>query len=200
MHWVQPCGWINVTSLPSIEGPSASAVPNRNLSPSPPPFPFQQGVSPFPSASPPLPLLPPTLSPLPPFPPTPGTPDVSTAFLACPAKAREAIQLAVKLNKRRGGGGGAGAGMAAPFAEESMRRTGGSGAMHDRLQRLVQLVERGVLTASEGDSLRVKVRCGPVPNHALRCLCVKVRCGPVLPPILPARFWPPAGTYPIMLP
>ena len=75
----------------------------------------------------------------PPFPPSPGTPDVSTAFLACPEKAREAIQLAVKLNKRRGGGsGGAGAAMAAPFAEDGMRRTGG--AMHDRLQRLVQLV------------------------------------------------------------
>ena len=58
--------------------------------------------------------------------------------------------------------------MAAPFAEDGMRRTGG--AMHDRLQRLVQLVERGVLTASEGDSLRVKVRCGPVLSRP----CAKV--------------------------
>ena len=92
-----------------------------------------------------------------------GIPDVSTAFLANPEKAREALQLAVRLCKRRTPG--TGMAMGPPGTEGAMHRGGGGGSgaggqhrsMHDRLQRLALLVQRGILTASEGDRLRVRV-------------------------------------------
>ena len=91
--------------------------------------------------------------------PCPGTPDISTAFLASPEQARKAIQLAVRLCKRRGQS-------SPPGPEGDMNRgtggeslgAGGHRSMQDRLQRLALLVQRGTLTASEGDRLRVKVR------------------------------------------
>ena len=66
-----------------------------------------------------------------------GTSDISTAFLAYPEKTREAIQLAVRLYKKRA--------MGLPQQEGAMRR-GGGGDMHERLQRLAKLVQTGVLT------------------------------------------------------
>ena len=88
----------------------------------------------------------------------PGTPDISTAFLASPEQARKAIQLAVRLCKRRGQSSPPGpeGDMHRGAGEESLGARGHR-SMQDRLQRLALLVQRGTLTASEGDRLRVKV-------------------------------------------
>ncbi len=75
-----------------------------------------------------------------------GGAEVQAAFLAQPDKARDAIQLAVRLVKEQGGGGG-GVAASAPGAMSMHRPVAQmGGSLKQRLDVLGRLVARGVLT------------------------------------------------------
>eukprot|EP00775_Hariotina_reticulata_P012248 gene12248-12385_t len=73
-------------------------------------------------------------------------PEIAAVFLASPERAREAIQLAVKLHKQQAGG--------APVPHG-----GGAGisSLMQRLQCLDQLVSRNVLSKEEAEVIKVPV-------------------------------------------
>lgn len=86
-------------------------------------------------------------------------PEIAAAFLASPAEARQAIQIAVKLHKQA---------MSAPAQMSSMQRMAAAGPgtstpsiisdnLMRRLNRMEQLVNRGVLTQDEFSRLKVSV-------------------------------------------
>jgi hypothetical protein len=96
-------------------------------------------------------------------------PEVSATFLKSPEKVREAIRLAVKLNKQQGQGNG---GYGAPRAPMSAwgavaPAPKGSGSLMQRLQDMDGLVARGVLSRAEADGLKV---WRSVCEHACMCL------------------------------
>jgi hypothetical protein len=98
-------------------------------------------------------------------------PEVSATFLKSPEKVREAIRLAVKLNKQQGQGSG---GYGAPRAPMSAwgavaPAPKGSGSLMQRLQAMDGLVACGVLTRAEADGLKVRLQMFCVV-HA--CLCL----------------------------
>lgn len=89
-------------------------------------------------------------------------PEVSAAFLRQPDKVREAIRLAVKLNKQQGQREG---GYAAPRQQPlaawdavtpAQGANKGSGSLMQRLQHMDGVVARGVLTRAEADGLKVR--------------------------------------------
>ncbi|GAX80457.1 hypothetical protein CEUSTIGMA_g7896.t1 [Chlamydomonas eustigma] len=89
-----------------------------------------------------------------------GTPDVSTAFLAYPEKAREAIQLAIKLSKKRM--------LTVPQQENSVLTASEATSMRVkvlaadqdltlRLSDAERLHSQGLLTKEDFDDLRVAI-------------------------------------------
>jgi hypothetical protein len=85
-------------------------------------------------------------------------PEVSAAFLRSPEKVREAIRLAVKLNKQQSEGFGAyRAPVSAWGAVAPAAKAGGN--LAQRLQDMDGLVVRGVLTRAEADTLKVGLCC-----------------------------------------
>lgn len=83
-----------------------------------------------------------------------GTPEVVASFLLDPASAREAIQLAMKLHRERGG-------IAAP-AVAAMQR-GDTDTMRARLLRLQALEAKGIVSVEQASLMRVKVRRSFLP-------------------------------------
>lgn len=95
-------------------------------------------------------------------------PEVSATFLKNPQQVREAIRLAVKLNKQPGQGSG---GYGAPGAPMSAwgavaPAPKGSSSLMQRLQDMDGLVARGVLSRAEADGLKVRALFGV---HARLC-------------------------------
>jgi hypothetical protein len=89
--------------------------------------------------------------------------ELSAVFLAAPLGAREALQLAVRLNRQHQGSA------AAPLQQAGMARGGGSGGgeLAARLSALDVLVQRGALTAPEARAAKVGVLASaadPLPS------------------------------------